>query len=292
MIASVSGRILGVPTVVSIAGGELVGLPDIGYGGQLSPGQRLKIGLALRTASVVTGGSGYVLSLARRYLQNRPGDQVRRLPLGVDVRRFTRASYGPIGGTGGVPGEGPGRSNSVPRLIHVGSLVPIKDQETLLRAARLLRDRGTEFRLDIVGGGPLDMSLRDVTRQLRLEPNVRFHGSVTHDLLPSLYQRATAFVLTSRHESQCLAVLEAAACGVPCVGTRVGVVPELAPEAAAVVDVGDVPALANGLEGLLGDERRRTSMGQAAASIVNDRFSLEKSTRAFRELYDALRARR
>ncbi|MFN8514004.1 MAG: hypothetical protein U0841_15750 [Chloroflexia bacterium] len=71
-LAAVAGRLLRIPTIVSLAGGELANLPDIGYGDQLAPAQRAKVRLALRLATHVTGGSRTLLDLAAPHLRHLP----------------------------------------------------------------------------------------------------------------------------------------------------------------------------------------------------------------------------
>ena len=280
-IAAMAGRILGVPTIVSIAGGELVGFRDIAYGSQITLGGRVKVDLALRLASVVTGGSRYVVDLATPRLAGRTGSPVRQLPLGVDVRRF----------------ELPERSHSAirdgqARLFHAASLVPIKDQPMLLRTVRRLQGSGVPFTLEVAGEGPLAESLRRTSGDLGLSSAVRFLGSVPHDQLAAHYRASTAFVLTSRHEAQCLAALEAAACGVPVIGTRVGVLPELAPAANMVVGVGDDRALADALKLVLGDDSARLAASEAAIAKVETDFRLDRCAEGFRALYREVATRR
>lgn len=270
-LAVLAGRALRIPTVVSLAGGELVGLRDVGYGGQLVRSERLKVSLALHLASVVTAGSEYLLDLARPWIGSRPPDQRRRAPLGVDVQRFRPASCRPPGGAWSI--------------VQVASLSPVKDQRTLLRAvARLIR-REIEITLDVAGTGPLEPDLRALAQDLGIVQSVRFRGEIRHDLLPGLYHHGDVFTLSSRHEAQCLAALEAGACGLPIVGTAVGVIPELAPDAALGVPVGDDGTLADAIAEVVADPARRLRMAEAARARVESSFSLECCVDRFRSIY-------
>jgi glycosyltransferase involved in cell wall biosynthesis len=251
LLAALAGRLLGVPTLVSLAGGELVALRDIGYGDQRIAWERLKVRLALRLASAVSAGSGYLQRIAQRF---RP--HVARLPLGVDTSLFHPA---------------PARGD---RLLHIGSLTPVKDQHTLLRAVAQ-----TAQELDMVGDGPLRGDLERLAGNLGLSERVRFHGDVDHAELVPLYQAADALVVSSRHEAQCMVALEAAACGVPVVGTRVGVLPEISP--AATVAVADAAALAQALT-----SRPRSS----ARDVVEREFSLDVCVQGFLQCYTRLNA--
>src|SRR6185312_9234488 len=67
LLAALAGRLLRVPTLVSLAGGELVALRDIDYGDQRVAWERLKVRLALRLASAVSAGSTYLQRIAERF---------------------------------------------------------------------------------------------------------------------------------------------------------------------------------------------------------------------------------
>jgi glycosyltransferase involved in cell wall biosynthesis len=224
LLAALAGRVLGIPTLVSLAGGELVGLPQIGYGDQLVGWERLKVRAALRLATAVSAGSNSLVERARRRVRH-----VRKLPLGVDRARFFRA-------------ERKTESTSL-RVVHVGTLTPVKDQLTLLHAFALLRQQRSDARLAVIGDGPLRAMLDDQARRLAVADAVDFVGAVDHGQLAAHYQRADVFALSSCYEAQGMVALEALSCGVPVVGTSVGVVPEIGQP----VPVGDAHALANAL---------------------------------------------
>lgn len=272
-VTAIAGRILGIPTIVSLAGGELVGFRDIGYGGQLATMERLKIGLALRYAHIVTAGSRSLLALAARHPRARPVARLQRVPLGVDLELFQPASSP--------------ASVAPPTLIHVASLAPVKDQATLLHAVANLQRRGVPFRLEMAGTGLLAPVLHQLATRLEIAPVVRFHGAVPHHLLPALYRGGVLFVLSSRHEAQGMAVLEAAASGLPVVGTRVGVLPELT-DAATAVSTSDPRALADALAAALRDPEQRQAMGRAGRARVEAEFGLARSAARFRQLYASL----
>ena len=84
-VAWLAGAWLRRPLVVSLAGGELVALPAIGYGLQLLPGRRLMTSWILQRAAAITAGSDYLLGLARAKLPAQPARRLRRAPLGIDT---------------------------------------------------------------------------------------------------------------------------------------------------------------------------------------------------------------
>ncbi|HEX5417047.1 MAG TPA: glycosyltransferase [Chloroflexota bacterium] len=269
-LTAIAGRVLGIPTVVSLAGGELVGFRDLGYGDQLRRAQRVQVAAALRLANVVTAGSTYLMDLARSRLRRLRGDRLLRAPLGVDTALF-QSAFPPTHGW--------------PRLVHVGSLVPVKDQSTLLAAVARLHAGGTRCLLDIAGSGPLAASLQFQAEELGIGRFVRLRGEVPQEQLPCFYQEGDLFVLSSRHEAQCVAALEAAACGLPIVGTAVGVIPELSPDASRAVAPGDPDALAETIATLLADPDCCREMGQAGRRRVEEEFTVGGCAEAFRRVY-------
>ena len=214
-LAAWTGDRLGVPVVVSLAGGELVAMPDIDYGLLRLPGRRQAVAWTLRRAAVVTAGSRYLLKLARPFLPAGRRDRLVPAPLGVDTSRFA-----PAGGESRGTASG-GRERPV--VLTVGSLYPVKGQMDVLRAFARVPDA----ELVIVGVGPLRGTLDGLATRLGLCDRIRWLGAVPHEQLPPVYRSATVFVQGSRHEAQGMALLEAAACGVPVVGTPVGVLPEV-----------------------------------------------------------------
>jgi len=269
-VAALLGRALRIPTVVSIAGGEVARLRDIGYGGLLRRLERVKTRWAMRLAGAVTAGSALALESAQSFLPAHGASRVRRVPLGVDLAMFA-------------PERAP-RKDHPTRILHVASLCGVKDQATLLSAAAALRDRGYVFQLDVVGSGPLEPDLRSLARCLGLSENICWRGAVPHDQMPRSYQRADLFVLSSRYEAQGMVALEAAACGVPVVGTAVGVIPELRP-AARTIRVGDAGGLADGMAELVDDGPSRLKSGCAARERAVAEYGIELCTTRFLDLY-------
>jgi glycosyltransferase involved in cell wall biosynthesis len=247
--AAVVGRRLSTPSVVTFDSGEFVAIPEIGYGLQNSARTRLAVRATAALASAATVCSHFQARLARQH-----GIAAAVIPLGVDVRRFSRS-----------PTIGQ-RHDGRFRLLHVASLSPVKDQTTLLAAMRLVLDAGLDVTLDIAGEDTTGGRIERVAIDLALNDRVVFHGYVPTDCLPDLYTRSDLFVLSSRHEAAGVVLLEAAACGLPIVGTSVGFVADWAPEAATAVPPADPDALANAIVELLGDRERRARQADAAAN--------------------------
>lgn len=273
-VAVRAGQMMGAPSVVSLLGGELVSLPDIAYGGQLSRANRWLAGQALRRAGRVTVGSATLARLAAGAVD---ADRLVALPLGVDTALFTPQTLRVCGKPEG----------SSPQLLHVASLSPVKDQATLLCALALVAEELPDVHLRIVGDGLLRAALAAQAEALGLAAQVSFDGAIAHDRLPDLYRAADLFVLSSRYESQSLAALEAAACGCPVVGTAVGLLPELL-DPQQLAPVGDAPALAAAMLRLLRDPAARALAAADAHTRVVQRFALDQTAPALAALYQTL----
>jgi glycosyltransferase involved in cell wall biosynthesis len=93
---------------------------------------------------------------------------------------------------------------------------------------------------------------------------VQFHGFLTQQALRDLMVGADLLVMSSRHEAGPVVLLEAAAAGVPTVGTAVGMIADWTPDAALSVPVADPAALAAGIRQLLDDDDRRLRLAAEA----------------------------
>jgi glycosyltransferase involved in cell wall biosynthesis len=127
-----------------------------------------------------------------------------------------------------------------------------------------------------------------LARQLGIEDIVHFLGALRHDELSQVYQQASLFVLSSRHEAQGMVLLEAAASGIPIAATNVGVAPELSPQAALIAPTGDADSLADAIVDLLRDPERRAAMGDAARAQTVTQFDVRACTSQFCKLYSTM----
>ncbi len=235
------------PHLVHLAGGELVKLHDIGYGGGLSLRQRLTNRWVFRRTAVVSAASAPIIEAARAF-----GARAVRIPLGVDRGAFP-------------PRKPVARDTSRPvRLIQVASLNLIKDQGMLLRAFAKLVTAGRDVELDIAGVDGMNGEIHALAQALGVASRVRFHGRVDSARVRELVSCADIHVVSSLHEAGPLAMLEAAMLGVPTVGTQVGHVSEWAPDAALAGPTGDAATLAANLIRLIDDDSMRLALAAEA----------------------------
>jgi glycosyltransferase involved in cell wall biosynthesis len=281
LVATLTAARLGIPSLVSLAGGELAVLGDIGYGGQLHRSSRLMIHRALGGATHVTAGSDYLCRLACAHVER---ERLSLLPFGVDDSLFN-ANPAPDERS---PFES--TSPNAVHILHVASLVPVKDQRLLIRAMTQVVPHVPNAHLHLLGEGPLLDDLRAQAERLSLRDHIHFHGAVEHHELPRFYRAADFCVLSSRYEAEGMVVLEASACGRATVGTAVGLLPDLFPE--CVVSAGDEGGLARIILELATDEPRRRALGETARSVVERDYTLRTTVERQIALYRSLIASR
>lgn len=246
LIGVVAAKSLGLPALVHIAGGELVALDAIGYGGRRKWRGRLREAVILRVANVVTAASTPIIQALGAL-----GIPAKRVPLGVDTDTWK-------------PLEPRPRDDAQPKLIHVASLNRVKDQATLLRALAILANAGVDFEMRIAGVDTLHGEMQELARCLGIERRVTFLGFRTQAELRPLMAASDLLVMSSLHEAGPLVLLEAAVAGVPTVGTAVGHIAEWANVAALAVPVGDADALADAMARVLDDEALRMRLAREA----------------------------
>jgi len=269
LVAVAAAKLLRLSSLVHVAGGELVALHEIDYGGRRKWKGRLREACVLRGADVITAASAPIIDSLQVL-----GLKARRVPLGVDLR-----AWPPL-----APRE---RNAKRARLIHVASLNRVKDQPTLLRALAALVEAGLEFEMDIIGVDTLQGEMQRLAGQLGLEHLVRFHGFKTQRELRPMMESADLLVMSSLHEAGPLVLLEAAVAGVPAVGTAVGHFSEWSPSAALAVPVKDSDELANAIQQVLADEGLRLRLAREAQRRAM-REDADYTVQAFQALYPQL----
>ncbi|HEX6506038.1 MAG TPA: glycosyltransferase family 4 protein, partial [Chloroflexota bacterium] len=222
-------------------------------------------GKAIR-AEFITTCTGYNADYLRDILLPADRDKVRTVYHGVDTKRFSPRSQAV--------------ANDPPVIISVGRLVPKKGHAHVVEAAKLLRERGVRFRLDIYGQGDLRKPLQEQIEGAGLADAVRLHGARTQDELIEVYHRADAFVLapviTPNGDRDGIpnVLLEAMATGLPAVSTAISGIPEVITDGVngLLVPSGDPVALAGALECLITNPMVRQHLGSQASQTIRDRF--------------------
>ena len=172
--------------------------------------------------------------------------------------------------------------------VTIGNLHRYKGQEFLLRAMPALVARHPEVLAVIAGSGPAEDDLRRLVAELKLERNVRLLGFCSE--IGTLLDAADLYVQSSLVEAFPIAILEAAASGLPIVSTAVGGVPEAIDDGVTglLVPPADPPALARAIGSLVDCPERCDLLGQAGRARVISSFTtaqmLDKTTRLYERI--------
>jgi len=188
--------------------------------------------------------------------------------------------------------------NNLPKecfiILFVGMFVPVKGLDLLVDA---LSDWGedNDWKCVLVGDGPERALIVDRIRNYGLEKQFVFAGSQAVDRIPMWMQAADLLVLPSRSEGRPNVAIEAQACGIPVVATRVGGTAEIVKDGktGVLVDPENSDALEAALSLMKCDEKLRLKMGQRAHMHVKERgLTWEKNAKEMQELYTDLLVRK
>jgi glycosyltransferase involved in cell wall biosynthesis len=175
-------------------------------------------------------------------------------------------------------------------LLFVGSLVPLKGVDVLLRAFSSLAG-GERYRLRLVyHNAGAENAYRRLCAELGIAERVEFVGTVPSAGLGEIYRDADLFVLPSRGEALPSVITEALLCGVPVVATDVGGVAEQVDKYGVVVQPGSVEALAAGLEEVLEKQSLFASLATEMHEYARRKFDPALMVDRHCELYDQLLA--
>jgi glycosyltransferase involved in cell wall biosynthesis len=179
---------------------------------------------------------------------------------GLDLERF---HYMPLAQAGGT-------------IVGLGSLVPVKRWDRLLRAMAVLKRLGYACQLRLIGDGPLRDTLQQQIHTLEITDCVTLMGHQTD--IPACLAEATVLVHTSDSEGCPNAVMEAMACGRPVVAMDAGDIPFLIEDGKTgfVVPRGDEARLVQSLATLLADHELRCRMGAAGRAKAEREFGLDQ----------------
>jgi glycosyltransferase involved in cell wall biosynthesis len=187
-------------------------------------------------------------------------------------------------------------NEETPMILHVARLSAVKGTQYLIRGFAGLVQTHPDCELVIIGDGPLRASMEKLARSLGVAGKVRFLGPQAHAQVLAWMRKAAFLVLPSvrtqsgRVEGLGMVLLEAAATGVPAIGSRLGGIPEgiVDGETGLLVPQRDERALREAMETLLGDPAARRAMGACARAYAEQHFDLHVQTEILERYYDGL----
>lgn len=193
---------------------------------------------------------------------------------GVDTDQFTPGTEAPDG----------------PQFLFVGRFVPAKNLTTLIDAFATVREHCPEAKLTLVGDGPL---WDDVVKRIQtndLENAVSLPGYVPNEDLPKYYRRASAFALSSSHESFGIVLLEAMSAGLPVVAPWIDAIPHIVDdgENGLLVEPESASALADAMERLATSPDLCEEMGASGRRKATREFEWDRRGTELKALYDQL----
>jgi glycosyltransferase involved in cell wall biosynthesis len=203
---------------------------------------------------------------------------IRRIPNGLDTGRYAQESVKEARELFGISPSA--------TVVLFGAMSAVSDERKgyafLREALKILASKEGEDDLQLVvfGSGEED--------QDQYEFNARFTGYVPDERLPSLYRAADTVVVPSVQDNLPNVVLESMAAGTPCVGFRIGGIPDMISHQVDgyLASPGDAKGLADGIQWTLTDDERLKRLSRAARGKIERQFTIERSCRQYEDLYE------
>jgi glycosyltransferase involved in cell wall biosynthesis len=227
----------GVPVVINYRGGEAA---------EFLERSRRVVHFSVKRASALVVPSTFLQGVFSRF-----GMTAEIVPNIIDLSRFRPRD--------------PARGDA-PHLLVARNLEPLYDNETAIRAFKIVREQLPRATLTVAGSGPEEQRLRAFVQQQGLQDAVQFAGRLERDAMAAMYRSADLMLNPSLADNMPNSVLEAWSSGVPVVSTNVGGIPHLAKDGvtASLVPPSDPAAMARACLALLADEglwRQRAEAG-------------------------------
>jgi glycosyltransferase involved in cell wall biosynthesis len=273
---------LGVPSVITMHGGDVYVNPDQGYDFPTRWYVRPPLRWTLRSATALTA----ITEDCRRHAlrAGAPESAIRLVYNGTDLRRFSPEEGGPS----------PLEQEYGPHMVFAcRQLFPRKGIRFLIEAAARIKPRVPDLKVVIAGDGFERPELEALARRLGIGADVTFLGWVPNTGLPPYYRAAAISVIPSLEEGFGIPAAEAMGCETPVVASDAGGLPEVVEHGVTglVVPRGDVDALASAMESLLADPIRRRRMGVAGRERALRLFDWDRTAEQFEHLYHDIGAR-
>jgi len=279
--ATLAKKVVKKPLVISLRGYDILTVPSIKYGVRL----KKHLENLVRTA-IISADKVMVASKAEYNEALGIGADVEKLvviPNGVDTKKFNPNVNGEVVRRRfGIEG------NLV--VLFVGSLLPVKGVEYLLRSMPIILSTISNVVFVIVGEGFQHDWLKNLSRKLGVSKNVIFAGQIQRLMMPYFFAACDVFVMPSLSEGFCNAVIEAMASGKPVVGTSVGGTRDQIRDGlnGYLVEPKNPRELAGRVLLLLSDPKKRKVMGRESREIAEREFSMRLRVTRTLEVYGSI----
>ena len=246
LLAVKLSKLLKIPCIVTLQGGETANLPEINYGNILSARSKKKTLEVCRTADKLVVLTNF--QLAQLKLLGVHCDDIDIIPYGAEEKLFqfnkTKDFAEPF------------------KFIHVANLTEVKDQVTLLKVYKIISDK-INCQLTIVGDDFLQGKIQKFVKDRGLK-NVLFVEAVPHPELNKYLSDSHFMLHTSLHEAQAVVINEAMSSGVVVCGYRVGLLYDLTNDFCISVNCGAYITLAEKILELISDKESIEKMRASA----------------------------
>jgi glycosyltransferase involved in cell wall biosynthesis len=229
---------------------------------------------AIQKSIFIAGVSQAIATDLRR---QHPGmsDKIRFVPNGVDDVFYA------------LPTGRDHLATSPFKLLFIGSLIPLKGLDVLLKALASINSLAL-WSLTVVGEGPEGDYLKSLATDLGINTNIRFLGSISPGGIPQLMNDHHLLILPSYREGRPNVVLEAMAAALPVLATDIEGTRELIQHGQTgwLVPPGNVDALSGALDDLLGGKRNLTAAGLAGRQWMQEQgLTWDNTAKLYSQLY-------
>ena len=173
-------------------------------------------------------------------------------------------------------------------LTHISNFRPLKRVNDLVFVVEKLVKKNYNVRLLMVGDGPDRARMEMLCREQGMSNHITFLGK--QENVETVLSSTDIFLLPSAEESFGLAVLEALACGVPCITTNAGGLKEvnIHGETGFTVDVGDIDAFAHYIETIVADRKLAKRLSANAREMAQSKFASDKIVPHYLDYYNKI----
>lgn len=173
-------------------------------------------------------------------------------------------------------------------VLWIGRFVPGKGVEYLVDAFAQVKKVRPDLKLVMIGNGPLRSQIEYKIRSLGVNDSVSIRNNVINNELPKIYRKAQVFVLPSIEEGLPRTILEAMACRVPIVCTRLPQLVDIVKDAGILVPVRDSEALAEAILRVITNGELSDKLGISGRNIVTSNYSWQSTVKKTLEIYEDL----